>query len=65
MVQDQGTVMDRIDYNIEQTQYQVREGCQQLKKAEAYKQSSRKMYFILIMVGSIFSFLFLYVLFGS
>lgn len=65
MVQDQGTIMDRIDYNMEQTQYQVREGCQQLKKAEEYKQSSRKMYFILIMVGSIFSFLFLYILFGS
>ncbi|XP_032453208.1 syntaxin-16 [Nasonia vitripennis] len=65
MVQDQGTVLDRIDYNMEQTQVQVQEGCQQLKKAESYKTSNRKMYFILILIGSIFSLIFFYVIFKS
>jgi syntaxin 16 len=65
MVQDQGTVLDRIDYNIEQTQVQVQEGCQQLKKAESYKKSNRKLYCILILVGSIISLIFFYTLFLS
>ena len=65
MVQDQGTVLDRIDYNIEQTQVEVYEGCQQLKKAEDYKRSNRKLYCILILVGSIVTLLFFYILFKT
>lgn len=64
MVSDQGTVLDRIDYNIEQSQVQVHEGCQQLKQAETYKRKSRKIYCILILVGSIMSFIFFYALFS-
>ncbi|XP_014234161.1 syntaxin-16 [Trichogramma pretiosum] len=64
MVQDQGTVLDRIDYHVEQTQVQVHEGCQQLKKAETYKRSNRKVYCILILAGSIMSFLIFYILFS-
>jgi len=39
MVQDQGTILDRIDYNIEQTQVQVQEGYKQLKKADSYQRA--------------------------
>lgn len=65
MVQDQGTVLDRIDYNMEQTQFQVHEGCQQLRKAESYKRSHRKMCFILSLGGSVFLLLFLYIVFNT
>ncbi|KAL1502181.1 hypothetical protein ABEB36_007362 [Hypothenemus hampei] len=43
MVLEQGTVLDRIDYNIENTQIQVFEGYKQLQKADAYKRKNRKM----------------------
>ena len=62
MVQDQGTILDRIDYNIEQTQVQVYEGYQQLKKADSYQRANRKMYCILILAGAIIVLSFLFVL---
>ena len=43
MVSDQGTVLDRIDYNIEQTEGQVSEGFKQLQKAHRHKTKKRKM----------------------
>ncbi|XP_068625002.1 syntaxin-16 [Battus philenor] len=49
MVHEQGTVLDRIDYNIEQTQVQVHEGYKQLQKAERYQRNNRKMHCILIL----------------
>ncbi|XP_041974581.1 syntaxin-16 [Aricia agestis] len=49
MVNEQGTVLDRIDYNIEQTQVQVHEGFKQLQKAERYQRQNRKMHCILIL----------------
>lgn len=49
MVHEQGTVLDRIDYNIEQTQYQVQEGYKQLQKADRYQRKNRKMHCILIL----------------
>lgn len=51
MVQEQGTVLDRIDYNVEQTQTRVTEGYKQLQKAEVYQRKNRKMYCILILAG--------------
>lgn len=53
MVNEQGTVLDRIDYNIEQTQVQVHEGYKQLQKAERYQRSNRKMHCILILGATI------------
>ncbi|GBP87876.1 Syntaxin-16 [Eumeta japonica] len=47
MVHEQGTVLDRIDYNIEQTQVQVHEGYKQLQKAEHYQKKNRKIHCIL------------------
>lgn len=49
MVVDQGTVLDRIDYNVEQTQIQVFEGFKQLQKADAYQRKNRKMCAIIIL----------------
>lgn len=53
MVADQGTVLDRIDYNIEQTSIQVQQGCSQLKKADAYQRKNRKMIAIIILAASV------------
>jgi len=47
IVVDQGTVLDRIDFNIEHSQVKVKEGLQQLQKAETYQKKNRKMYCIL------------------
>lgn len=49
MVRDQGTVLDRIDYNIEQTQFSVYDGYRQLQKAENYQRKNRKMHCIFIL----------------
>ncbi|XP_074644753.1 syntaxin-16-like isoform X2 [Tubulanus polymorphus] len=47
MVVDQGTILDRIDFNLEQTQSTVESGLQQLQKAEKYQKKNRKMLCIL------------------
>lgn len=49
MVSDQGTVLDRIDYNIENAQTQVHEGLGQLQKAEGHQKKNRKMMCIFIL----------------
>jgi len=49
LVEEQGTVLDRIDYNIESTQTKVYEGYKQLQKAERYQRANRKMYCIFIL----------------
>ncbi|XP_044758756.1 syntaxin-16 [Coccinella septempunctata] len=49
MVADQGTVLDRIDYNIEKTQIDVFEGFKQLRSADAYQRKNRKMCTIVVL----------------
>ena len=49
LVEEQGTVLDRIDYNIESTQTKVYEGYKQLQKAERYQRANRKMYCIFML----------------
>lgn len=51
MVQEQGTILDRIDYNVEQTQSRVTEGLRELQKAERYQRKNRKMLCIMILAG--------------
>lgn len=51
MVQDQGTILDRIDYNVEQTQTTVGEGMKQLRQAEVYHRKNRKMFCIMVMAS--------------
>jgi len=53
MVADQGTVLDRIDYNIEQTQIKVHDGLIHLEKAERHQKKNRKMMCIVILASTI------------
>ncbi|XP_064466460.1 syntaxin-16-like [Ornithodoros turicata] len=52
MVAEQGTVLDRIDYNIDTAQVQVHQGLQQLQKAASYQKKNHKMLCILVMAAS-------------
>lgn len=49
MVVDQGTLVDRIDYNVEHTQIYVQEGLKQLTKAQSHQAKNRKMIVILVL----------------
>ena len=49
MVTEQGTIIDRIDYNIENTSLKVHDGLQQIKKAAMYQKSDKKMHCIVIL----------------
>ncbi|VDH92204.1 syntaxin-16-like [Mytilus californianus] len=53
MVVDQGTILDRIDYNVENASVQVDKGLQQLQKAEKYQKKNRKMLCIVILAAVI------------
>lgn len=65
MVEDQGTILDRIDYNIEQTQVQVHEGYKQLKKADSYQKANRKLYCIVVLAAAIILLSFLFIIFKT
>nr|XP_023030260.1 syntaxin-16 [Leptinotarsa decemlineata] len=62
MVVDQGTVLDRIDFNIEQTSMQVQEGFKQLQKADAYQRKNRKMCAIIVLAGTIVMLFFILII---
>ncbi|XP_076470654.1 syntaxin-16-like [Babylonia areolata] len=49
MIVDQGTILDRIDYNIENSTVAVEKGLQQLQKAEKYQKKNRKMLCIMVL----------------
>lgn len=53
LVQEQGTILDRIDYNVESTQTRVFEGYKQLQTAEKYQRKNRKIYCIVVLAGMI------------
>lgn len=65
MVADQGTILDRIDYNVEQGQIQVFEGFKQLQKADAYQRKNRKMCAILTLGASVILLTFLLIIVKS
>lgn len=53
IVQEQGTILDRIDYNVETTQTRVVEGFKQLQKADMYQRKNKKIYCILCLASTI------------
>lgn len=65
MVADQGTILDRIDYNIEQTQTQVYEGFKQLQKADNYQRKNRKMCCIIILAATTVLLIILLIIFKT
>ena len=54
MVIDQGTVLDRIDYNMEQTIDHTKDGMEQLKKAEDHQKNSLSIKCIILLCFLIF-----------
>ena len=49
IVVEQGTMLDRIDYNIEQAVVKTEAGLHQLEKAQTYQKKNRKMVFIFVL----------------
>lgn len=62
MVVNQGSLMDRIDYNMETVHMKVREGAIQLAQAERSAARTRKLKCILILFGSCFLALLIWIL---
>lgn len=61
MVAEQGTVLDRIDYNIEMSASSVEVGLKELHKAEKFQKKNRKMIVIIILTLMIVVLLILFV----
>ncbi|XP_059164464.1 LOW QUALITY PROTEIN: syntaxin-16-like [Physella acuta] len=61
MIVDQGTILDRIDYNIDNAATQTEKGLVQLQKAEKYQKKNRKMMFILILAAVIVILLIIFI----
>jgi syntaxin 16 len=53
LVIDQGTILDRIDYNMEAVVEHTKTGIQQLEKAEHHQKSARPMKCILCLISLI------------
>ncbi|XP_069175375.1 syntaxin-16 isoform X2 [Procambarus clarkii] len=53
LVSEQGTILDRIDFNVEHAAIKVEDGAKQLKRAEHYQRKNRNMKCILGLAGSI------------
>ncbi|KAJ3305275.1 hypothetical protein HDV03_001873 [Kappamyces sp. JEL0829] len=64
MVIDQGTVLDRIDYNIEQTNVNLENAHEQLQKAAAY-QSNRGAKICIAVLAIMVFIMFIFLPFGS
>ncbi|KAF9974036.1 hypothetical protein BGZ73_002682 [Actinomortierella ambigua] len=62
MVIDQGTLLDRIDYNVEQTKSHMQDAVLELEEGEKYQKQARKrkimLLLILIIVGLIIILIF-------
>jgi len=50
LILDQGTILDRIDYNVEQSAIRVKSAAQNVESAERY-QRNKKMHLIAILAG--------------
>lgn len=62
LVVNQGSLLDRIDYNLETVQIKVEEGAIQLSRAERSARSARKMKCIMAGIGTIFIALIIFII---
>ena len=62
MVSQQGEMVDRIDYNIENAGIKVEEGLEQLKKASKYQKTNRKMKCIVLLGITLIILIFLLII---
>jgi syntaxin 16 len=62
LVIDQGTILDRIDYNMEAVVEHTKTGIQQLEKAEKSQKSARPMKCIFCLLATIFVLLLILVM---
>merc|ERR1712032_898175 len=62
LVIDQGTILDRIDYNMESVVEHTKEGIQQLQTAERHQKSARPMKCIICLAFIIFFLMVMLVL---
>ncbi|BET03326.1 SNARE domain [Nesidiocoris tenuis] len=62
LVVHQGTVLDRIDYQIETTQCQVKQATTQLEKAARYRRGNKKMICIICLVSVIIFLIFVLII---
>ncbi|KFB48931.1 AGAP000850-PA-like protein [Anopheles sinensis] len=53
LIQEQGTILDRIDYNIESAQVRVSDGLRQLQKSESYQRKNKKIHCIMLLAMAI------------
>lgn len=53
LVVEQGSVLDRIDYNIEQSMHTVKAGTAELIKAEEYQKRGKSLVCIIILIALI------------
>lgn len=58
----QGTILDRIDFNVEHAAMKVEDGARQLKKADHYHRKNRNMKCILGLSGTIIILIFILVI---
>lgn len=59
LVLEQGSIMDRIDTNVEHSALKVESGVQQLRKAEGHQRKNRNMVCILVLAGLVILFILL------
>lgn len=58
IIVDQGTILDRIDYNLEQAAYHVDKGKDQLIEGEKYQKKATKKMVIIFLVLVVVAFIF-------
>ncbi|BFU20766.1 syntaxin putative [Entamoeba histolytica] len=50
LIHEQGTIIDRIDYNIDHTEHQVSKAVEEIKQAETYQKATRVKIIVLILL---------------
>mmetsp|Transcript_23305 Transcript_23305/g.41217 ORF Transcript_23305/g.41217 Transcript_23305/m.41217 type:complete len:111 (-) Transcript_23305:245-577(-) len=59
LVIEQGSMLDRIDYNVESVHVKVKEGRREMEKANEYSKNNRSLVIIAFLTGLMIVLLFL------